>query len=149
MANIKSQIKRAKQAEVRHNRNKDAKSALKTLIKKFNLAVDKEDKNLAETSMKDAVKALDKSVSRGIIHKNNAANKKSGLAKRFLTMPEKAPVKVEEQPLEAETIAPQENETEEKKVAVKKVEAKKETKKAAPKAKSPTVKKTPEKKKAK
>ncbi len=147
MANIKSQIKRARQAEVKRERNKDAKSALKTLIKKFNAAVDSEDKPLASERLKDAVKALDKSVSRGIIHKNNAANKKSGLASRFGKMPEKAPV-IEEEKAQAEEVA-----TEEKpakaapKKAVKENGEKKPAAKKAP-AKKPAAKKPVAKKKA-
>jgi small subunit ribosomal protein S20 len=76
MANIKSQIKRNRQNEVAHERNKSTRSALKTTIKKFT-----SDAN--EESYKAAAKALDKAASKGVIHKNAAARKKSRLAKKL------------------------------------------------------------------
>lgn len=86
MANIKSQIKRIKVAERQRIRNKSTRSALKTYITKFNTAVSAGDRPAAEASLQAAVRNLDKAVSKGIIHKNNAANKKSRLTKKFNSM---------------------------------------------------------------
>ena len=81
MANIKSQIKRNKQNIVAHERNKSVKSALKTAVRKFHAAVEAGDKTVATTLAADAAKSLDKAASKGIIHKNQAANRKSSIAK--------------------------------------------------------------------
>jgi len=83
MANIKSQIKRNRQNEARHERNKAVRSRLKTFSKKFQTAVESGDKPAAETAFADASRALDKAASKGVIHKNNAANRKSGMAQRL------------------------------------------------------------------
>ncbi|HEY3374390.1 MAG TPA: 30S ribosomal protein S20 [Candidatus Aquicultor sp.] len=83
MANIKSQIKRIKVAARQHDRNKSSRSALKTYITKFNTAVAAGDRTAAEAALNTAVKNLDKAAEKGIIHKNNAANKKSRLTKKF------------------------------------------------------------------
>ena len=80
MANIKSQIKRNKQNEKRHERNKAVKSSLKTAVRKFRAAADAGDKDQAVQLGRDASRALDKAVSKGVIHKNQAANRKSALA---------------------------------------------------------------------
>ena len=81
MANIKSQIKRigtnAKAAE----RNKAVKSELKTAIRAAREAVAAGDKAKATEAVKTATKKLDKAVSKGVIHKNQAANRKSAIAK--------------------------------------------------------------------
>jgi small subunit ribosomal protein S20 len=82
VANIKSQIKRNRTNEVRRLRNKAAKSELKTRIKSAVVSVE----TGAETSAEDlrlAVKRLDKAAARGIIHKNQASNRKSRLIKRI------------------------------------------------------------------
>lgn len=83
MANIKSQIKRNRQNEARHERNKAVRSRLKTFTKKFLAAVETGDKDAAQAAFDDAARALDKAASKGVIHKNNAANRKSGMAKRL------------------------------------------------------------------
>ncbi|MFA9430807.1 30S ribosomal protein S20 [Egicoccus sp. AB-alg2] len=83
MANIKSQIKRNRQNEARHQRNKAVRSRLKTFTKKFQTAVEAGDKPAAEAAFADASRALDKAASKGVIHRNNAANRKSGMAKRL------------------------------------------------------------------
>jgi len=83
LANIKSQIKRIKVAERQRLRNKSTKSALKTYTTKFDKAVTNGDREAAEAALKVAVKNLDKAAEKGIIHKNNAANKKSRLMKKF------------------------------------------------------------------
>ncbi|MEV5003690.1 30S ribosomal protein S20 [Nocardioides sp. LML1-1-1.1] len=82
MANIKSQIKRNKQNEKRHERNKAVKSGLKTAIRKFNEAAESGDKDNAVALAQDATKKLDKAASKGVIHKNQAANRKSSISKR-------------------------------------------------------------------
>ncbi|MEN9711157.1 MAG: ribosomal protein [Actinomycetota bacterium] len=79
MANIKSQIKRNKQNEVAHERNKSVKSAVKTAVRKAREAVAAGDKAAAVSAAADATRALDKAVSKGVLHKNQAANRKSGI----------------------------------------------------------------------
>ncbi len=82
MANIKSQIKRNKQNEAARQRNQAVKSALKTAVRKFRTAVDAGDKDAAGIAAKDALRKLDKAASKGVIHKNQAANRKSAIAKQ-------------------------------------------------------------------
>ena len=82
MANIKSQIKRIKTNEKARLRNKSVKSSLKTAIRKYRAAADAGDVDTAATLMRDASKALDKAASKGVIHANQAANRKSAMAKR-------------------------------------------------------------------
>ncbi len=82
MANIKSQIKRNKQNEKARLRNKAVKSELKTTVRKFREAADAGNVEAADTAMRLASAKLDKAVSKGVIHKNQAANRKSALAKR-------------------------------------------------------------------
>lgn len=86
MANIKSQIKRNKQNEKRHERNKAVKSSLKTAIRKFRTAADAGDKEQAVVLGNAANRALDKAVSKGVIHKNQAANRKSAISKRAASL---------------------------------------------------------------
>ncbi len=81
MANIKSQIKRNKQNEKRHERNKAVKSSVKTAVRKFREAADAGADNASQLG-RDAMKQLDKAASKGVIHKNQAANRKSSIAKR-------------------------------------------------------------------
>ena len=80
VANIKSQIKRIKTNEKARLRNKSVKSALKTSVRKFREAADAGDTAAATTLLRDASRQLDKAVSKGIIHANQAANRKSGMA---------------------------------------------------------------------
>ena len=82
MANIKSQIKRIKTNEIARQRNVAVKSALKTSVRRFRSAADAGDREAATVALRNASKALDKAASKGIIHKNQAANRKSALAKR-------------------------------------------------------------------
>ena len=82
MANIKSQIKRNKQNLVAHERNKAVKSGLKTAVRKVNEAVEAGDAEQARALAADAGRKLDKAASKGVIHKNQAANRKSALAKK-------------------------------------------------------------------
>ena len=81
MANIKSQIKRNKQNEKRHERNKAVKSGLKTAISKFRTAAEAGEKESAIVLGAEANKMLDKAASKGVIHKNQAANRKSAISK--------------------------------------------------------------------
>ena len=81
MANIKSQIKRIKTNAQRTERNKAVKSELRTWIRKFRAAAESGDKALAQDALKVASTKLDKAVSKGVIHQNQAANKKSAIAK--------------------------------------------------------------------
>ena len=82
MANIKSQIKRNATNEKRRLRNKAVKSELKTLVRSFREAADSGDADKARTTLSQASRRLDKAVSKGVIHKNQAANRKSALAMR-------------------------------------------------------------------
>jgi len=81
VANIKSQIKRNRQNEKRHVRNKAVRSELKTRVKRAITAAQQGDENAAEITT-TAIKRLDKAASKGIIHKNAAARRKSRLQKR-------------------------------------------------------------------
>ena len=83
MANIKSQIKRIRQNEKAHQRNKAVKSALKTHVRKFREAADSGNLEEATQALRVATRQLDKAVSKGVIHKNQAANRKSAIAKRL------------------------------------------------------------------
>jgi small subunit ribosomal protein S20 len=82
VANIKSQIKRIHTNEVARQRNKGVKSALKTSIRHFREAADSGDREAALTALRRASRALDKAASKGVIHANQAANKKSAMAQR-------------------------------------------------------------------
>ncbi len=82
MANTKSQIKRNKQNEKARLRNKAVKSSLKTAVRKFHEAAAEGDVEQATTAMRDACRSLDKAASKGVIHKSQAANRKSAIAKR-------------------------------------------------------------------
>jgi len=81
VANIKSQIKRIRTNEKARLRNKSVKSELKTYIRRVREAVAGGDKEAANAALRTASKKLDKAVSKGVIHANQAANKKSALAK--------------------------------------------------------------------
>ena len=81
MANIKSQIKRNKTNEKARQRNKAVKSELRTMIRRVREAVASGDKEAAEAALRAASKKLDKAVSKGVIHANQAANRKSAIAK--------------------------------------------------------------------
>ncbi|WP_300266486.1 30S ribosomal protein S20 [Microbacterium sp.] len=86
MANIKSQIKRNKTNEKAQVRNRAVKSELKTLVRSTREAITKGDKTVAEATLKVASKKLDKAVSKGVIHENQAANRKSALAKQVAAL---------------------------------------------------------------
>ena len=82
MANIKSQIKRIRTNEIARLRNKGVKSSLRTAVRRFREAADAGEREQALTLMVSASRQLDKAVSKGVIHANQAANKKSAIAKR-------------------------------------------------------------------
>ncbi|WP_345750321.1 30S ribosomal protein S20 [Microbacterium rhizophilus] len=82
MANIKSQIKRIKTNEKARERNKAVKSELKSFVRRTRDAIAAGDKAAAEAALVKASKKLDKAASKGVIHKNQAANRKSALASK-------------------------------------------------------------------
>jgi small subunit ribosomal protein S20 len=81
VANIKSQIKRVKTNNKAQARNKSVSSSVKTAIRKFREAVVKGDAATTTAELRAASKALDVAVSKGVVHRNTAANKKSSMAK--------------------------------------------------------------------
>ena len=81
MANIKSAIKRAKQGEKRRVQNRLYRSTARTYVKRTKTQINAGDVGTAEETLKQAIKALDKAAQKGIIHKNNAARRKSRLMK--------------------------------------------------------------------
>lgn len=87
VANIKSQIKRNKTNEIARERNKKVKSELRTRTKNAVAALGTDDE---DASLRVAIKRIDMAASKGIIHKNQAANKKSGLMKRLNSLRDEA-----------------------------------------------------------
>ena len=79
MPNIKSSKKDVIRSKVAYEKNKADKSALKTVLKKFDAALVAGDRAAAEVAYKDAVQIVDKAVNKGILHKNTAARKKSSM----------------------------------------------------------------------
>ena len=86
MANIKSQIKRIGTNEKARLRNKDVKSSLKTAVRRFREAADAGDTAKAQELLRSATRQLDKAASKGVIHANQAANRKSALARRAASL---------------------------------------------------------------
>ena len=86
MANIKSQIKRNKQNEKAHERNKAVKTGLKSAVRKFREAAEAGDKDAALAAGANAARKLDKAASKGVIHKNQAANRKSAIQKKAASL---------------------------------------------------------------
>ncbi|WP_292832017.1 30S ribosomal protein S20 [Microbacterium sp.] len=86
MANIKSQIKRNKTNDKARERNKAVKSELRTEVRRTREAVAGGDKAAAEKALARAAKKLDKAVSKGVIHENQAANRKSAIAKQVAAL---------------------------------------------------------------
>ncbi|MDV7075857.1 30S ribosomal protein S20 [Gordonia amicalis] len=80
MANIKSQVKRIQTNERQRLRNQSVKSSLRTAIRSFREAAAAGDKDKANELLVSASRKLDKAASKGVIHANQAANKKSALA---------------------------------------------------------------------
>lgn len=86
MANIKSQIKRNKQNEKRRLRNRNYIGRARTFEKKARQSIEEGEKESATQSTKTAISALDKAAEKGILHKNNAARRKSRLMKRLAAL---------------------------------------------------------------
>jgi len=86
VANIKSQIKRNKTNDKAHQRNKAVKSALRTHIRSVRAAIAAGDAEKAQALLPTATRALDKAVSKGVIHKNQAANRKSAIAAKVAAL---------------------------------------------------------------
>lgn len=83
MPNIRSAAKRARQADKRELRNKRAKSLVKTSIRRFEEALHSGDEEEAKNRLYNAVRQIDKAAAKGVLHKNNAARKKSSLSRLF------------------------------------------------------------------
>ncbi len=86
MANIKSQIKRNRTNKKAQERNKAVKSELKTAIRATREAIVAGDKEKATAALRTAAKKLDKAASKGVIHQNQAANRKSAIAKQVAAL---------------------------------------------------------------
>lgn len=138
MANIKSQIKRIKTNLKAQERNRAVKSELKTVIRVAREAIASGDKSAAVNAVAAATRKIDKAVSKGVIHKNQAANRKSAIAAQAAAISGDA--KVTKAPAKATSKAPA-------KTAAK-TPAKKAAPKAAPKAAAKAPAKAPAKKAA-
>ena len=86
MANIKSQIKRNRQNEAAHERNKAVKTGLKSAIRKFREAAEAGDADTARAAAAAASRKLDQAASAGVIHKNQAANRKSSIGRKAASL---------------------------------------------------------------
>jgi small subunit ribosomal protein S20 len=86
LANIKSQLKRIGTNKKAHDRNKAVKSELRTHVRNVRAAVTSGDKDKAAAALAAATKKLDKAASKGVIHKNQAANRKSAIAKQVASL---------------------------------------------------------------
>ena len=86
MPNIKSAKKRVELSRISNEKNKQAKSVLKTALKKFDAAVAEGNREHADSAYQTAVKTIDQSVNKGILHKNTAARKKSSIARKMNTL---------------------------------------------------------------
>ena len=86
MANIKSQIKRIRTNEAARQRNKGVKSSLKTAVRNFRTTAESGDREATLAALTAASRQLDKAASKGVIHANQAANKKSAMAKRAASL---------------------------------------------------------------
>ena len=86
MANIKSQIKRIATNEKARVRNKAIKSSLRTSVRRFRAAAAAGDAAKATEALQVASRQLDKAASKGVIHQNQAANRKSAMAKRVASL---------------------------------------------------------------
>jgi len=82
VANIKSQIKRIRTNEEARQRNKSVRSSVRTAVRRFRAAAEAGDREVATTELRTATRALDKAATKGVIHKNQAANKKSAMERR-------------------------------------------------------------------
>lgn len=85
MAHTRSALKRVRQTERRRLRNQMVKTRVKTLVKRARLSIEAGDLEQAQLAVGDAISALDRAAERGILHRNNAARRKSRLMKRYNT----------------------------------------------------------------
>ena len=83
MANIKSALKRMRQNEKRRMRNRMVRSRMRTFVRKADALIAEADKEAAEIAVKEAISEIDKAAQKGVIHRNNAARRKSRLMQRF------------------------------------------------------------------
>jgi small subunit ribosomal protein S20 len=90
VANIKSQIKRNRQNEKARVRNKAVKSSLRTAVRQFREAAEAGDQEKTTAALRSATTKLDKAASKGVIHKKQAANRKSAIAKRAAELQKQA-----------------------------------------------------------
>jgi len=90
LANIKSAIKRNRQNIKRRLRNRQFRGTARSYIKRARIAMEEGEKEMARTETLNAVRALDKAVSKGVIHKNNAARRKSRLMKSLAALESEA-----------------------------------------------------------
>lgn len=104
MPNIKSAKKRVAVIEKKTSQNKMIKSSVKTAIRKFNAVLAAGDVAAAEKLLPETVSVIDSAASKGILHKNNAANKKSALAKSLNAL-KNAPAAVQPEPATEEVKA--------------------------------------------
>lgn len=86
MANIKSAIKRNKQNEKKRLRNRIVRGGTRVMVTKARLAIEGQDKETAKAAVVAAISALDKAAQKGVIHKNNAARRKSRLMKKLASL---------------------------------------------------------------
>ena len=86
MANIKSQIKRNRQNDLAHERNKAVKTGLKSAVRRFRELAEGGDKDKAVEAARSATRKLDQAASKGVIHKNQAANRKSAINKKAASL---------------------------------------------------------------
>jgi len=122
LARIRSQIKRNRQNEKRRLRNRGVRGSARTAVKEARAAMDDGDTSKSKSTLLEAIRLLDKAAEKGVIHRNNAARRKSRLIKHFTTM-EARPVEAEKaETRAAETIAEPESK---KKMRRKETEAKK------------------------
>ena len=133
MPQIKSAIKRVKTSEKSYLRNISYKSKIKSVIKKFNLAFSKKNKEETIKYYKDSISILDKSVNKGILPKNTVSRQKSNLTKKLSTLIKPEQIK------KSITAAPKKAVKTKEKPVVKKIKVAKVAKK--PVAKKPVTKK--------
>jgi small subunit ribosomal protein S20 len=88
LANIKSQIKRNRQSEKRRLRNRIVRGRARTFVAKARVAIQGENPDVAKAAVVEAISALDRAAVKGVIHKNNAARRKSRLMKRLAALSE-------------------------------------------------------------
>jgi small subunit ribosomal protein S20 len=122
LANIKSQIKRNRQNDKRRLRNRVYRGQARTAIKDARVVIESQDAEAAKKALLEAIRTLDKAAEQGVLHKNNAARRKSRLMKQFNKMePAQAPVA---EAVEETVPAAEETKAASRKRTAKKAEAK-------------------------